>query len=261
MTQQARDGELIGSVTQCRRHPVKSMQGMQVETLTAEHDAVVGDRARGVVTGDGVLLSAKQRRELLSAAADDEGIDLPDGRRFDYGDAELDGALSAWLGTAVRLAEPRTDASLHYRMTFDPPDDEAELFDIPTPDGTFLDLAPVHLLTTATLDGVRAARPDLDWDVRRFRPNLVLDVAGAPFVENDWSGRRLALGDDVVLQVDQPTVRCAMPLRAQPGLEREVGLYRAMTELNEAFPNHLGAYGSILEPGEISVGDQVHLLS
>ena len=108
---------------------------------------------------------------------------------------ELDEALSVWLGTAVRLVEPRADRAVHYRMTFDPPDDDAELFDIPTPDGTFLDLAPVHLLTTATLDGVRAARPDLDWDVRRFRPNLVLDVAGAPFVENDWSGRRLALGD------------------------------------------------------------------
>ena len=51
-----------------------------------------------------------------------------------------------------------------------------------------------------------------------------------------------------------------MPLAAQPGLEREVGLYRAMTDLNAAFPNHLGAYASIVRPGEISVGDQVHLL-
>ena len=180
MTQQARDGELIGSVAQCRRHPVKSMQGLQVEALTAAGDALAGDRARGVLTGDGVLLSAKQRRELLSAAADDEGVDLPDGRRFAYGDGELDEVLSTWLGTAVRLVEPPAGRSLQYRMTFDPPDDDAELFDIPTPAGTFLDLAPVHLLTTATLDGVSAARPDLDWDVRRFRPNLVLDVRQRP---------------------------------------------------------------------------------
>ena len=46
---------------------------------------------------------------------------------------------------------------------------------------------------------------------------------------------------DVVLTVDSPTVRCAMPLRAQPGgIEREPGLFKAMSELNEAFPNHLG---------------------
>ncbi|GAG25072.1 unnamed protein product, partial [marine sediment metagenome] len=135
-----------------------------------------------------------------------------------------------------------------------------EQYDIPTPTGTFLDLAPVHLLTSATLDGVRTARPDLDWDVRRFRPNLVVEAEGEPFLEERWSGRHLAVGDDLVLRVDQPTVRCAMPLRAQPGLEREVDLYEAMRELNEANPNHLGVYASVVEPGPVGVGDRVRLL-
>ena len=60
-----------------------------------------------------------------------------------------------------------------------------EYVDIPAPAGSFLDFAPVHLVTTATLEGCQAQRPDLDWDVRRFRPNLVIDVDGPPFVEND----------------------------------------------------------------------------
>jgi uncharacterized protein YcbX len=260
VTNQERDREASGSVAQCRRYPVKSMQGLQVDRLTVEGDAVVGDRVRGVVTNEGVLLSAKQRGELLWAVADDDGIDLPDGRRLAYGDTDMAGALSAWLGIDVRLIEPPADRSATYRMTFDPPNDNAEMVDSPTPVGTFLDLAPVHVLTTATLDGARVARPDLDWDVRRFRPNLVLDVAGEQFVENGWSGRRLAVGDDLVLQIDQPTVRCAMPLRPQPGLEPEVGLYRAMTGLNEAFPNHLGAYASVVEPGVVEIGDSVRLL-
>jgi uncharacterized protein YcbX len=61
-------------------------------------------------------------------------------------------------------------------MTFDPPNEDAEVFDIPAPAGTLLDLTPVHFLSSATLGACEAARPDLDWDVRRFRPNLVLDL-------------------------------------------------------------------------------------
>jgi uncharacterized protein YcbX len=260
MTDDGRGGDVVGSVAECRRYPVKSMQGLVVDRLEVGADAVAGDRARGVVTRDGVLLSAKQRRELLSAAADDDGIELPDGRRLAYGDEAVADALSEWLGAEVELAEPGDDHSVSYRMTFDPPDDTAELYDIPTPVGTFLDLAPLHLLTTATLDGVRRARPDLDWDVRRFRPNLVLDVEGEPFVEDGWSGRHLSLGDGLVLSIDQPTVRCAMPLRAQPGLEREAGLYAALVELNGEHPNHLGVYGAVVEPGPVRFGDEVRLL-
>jgi uncharacterized protein YcbX len=123
----------------------------------------------------------------------------------------------------------------------------------------------VHLLTTATLDGCRSARPDLDWDVRRFRPNVVVDVTGEPFVEDTWAGRELQLGE-VVLRITQPTVRCAMPLRAQPphdsdpssaALARQPELHDALVELNASFPNHLGVYAEVVTPGTIGVGDPV----
>ena len=151
-------------------------------------------------------------------------------------------------------------ASLSYEMTFDPPDDDAELVDIPTPAGTLLDLAAVHLVTTATLAHCRAARPDLDWDVRRFRPNLVIDVAAPAFAENDWPGRELTIGP-VVLRGLMPTVRCAMPLRAQPGGPRPLrpALFAAMSELNTAQPNHLGLYLDVVTPGTITEGDPVAL--
>ena len=97
----------------------------------------------------------------------------------------------------------------------------------------------------------------------RDRPNVVLDVDAdvAPFAENEWSGRTLRIGDEVVLSVMGPTVRCAMPLRAQPGgLERQPELTAALNELNVVSPNHLGVYLTVEQPGTVRVGDAATLV-
>lgn len=154
----------------------------------------------------------------------------------------------------------RADESgcLAYQMTFDPPNDDSELVDIPTPDGSLVDLAPVHLVTTATLDACSRRWPDLDWDVRRFRPNLVLDVDVAPFGETAWVGRDLEVGA-VILRVDQMTLRCAMPLRAQPGLRAQPQLFASLNEANPAMPNHLGFDSSVVRTGPVELGQDVAL--
>jgi uncharacterized protein YcbX len=261
MADDDRGPPVVGRVASCHRYPVKSFQGLDVEQLEVATDRIVGDRTRGIVGTDGLLLSAKQRPELLHASADDTGIELPDGRRLAYDDPAVDPALCEWLGTKVMLAGPGNTEALHYSMTFDPPDDGAELVDIPVPAGTLLDVAPVHLLTTATLAGAAGVHPGLDWSVRRFRPNLVLDIDAEPFIEDTWVGRSLAIGSDVILHIDQPTVRCAMPLRAQPGLARQVEAYRPLTDLNKDFPYHFGSYVSVARPGRLTIGDEVRVLS
>jgi uncharacterized protein YcbX len=64
----------------------------------------------------------------------------------------------------------------------------------------------------------------------------------------------------VTIDVLMRTVRCAMPLRAQPAcgsdrpLARDIELYKAMDTLHE---NHLGVYASVREPGTIALGDDV----
>ncbi|MEZ5143718.1 MAG: MOSC domain-containing protein [Acidimicrobiales bacterium] len=252
----------VGTVQSCHRYPVKSMQGLAVDEVAIGPTGVAGDRTHGLLDVERErLLSAKRVSALLEASATDEAVILPDGSSIALDDPEASARLSEWLGREVELARPAEAApGLAYEMTFDPPNDDAELFDIPVPAGTFLDLAAVHLVTTATLDGCASARPDLDWDVRRFRPNLVVAAEGEPFLEQGWEGHRVGIGDEVVLAGIMPTVRCAMPLRAQPGLEPQPGLFKAMSELNAAIPNHLGIYASVETPGTVRVGDRVTLL-
>jgi uncharacterized protein len=264
---------LIATVAGAWTYPVKSLQGQSVGTLDVRTAGIAGDRRWGIVPDGGdKVLSAKREPALLDArvtsngTADGETIVLPDGTTVATSSPEVHAVLSAWLGRPVRLCSTDESDGLAYEMTFDPPDDTAELFDIPVPPGTFLDYAPVHLITTATLSGCASARPDLDWDVRRFRPNLLIDVDGPTFLEDSWTGHQVRIGE-VVLSVMQPTVRCAMPLRAQPALgdapalERRPDLYQAMTELNTTFPNHLGVYAGVVVPGTIRVGDAVDMIS
>ena len=253
----------VGSVASCHRHPVKSMQGIVVDHLEVDRTGVDGDRSAGVVDVEtGHLLSAKLVPDLLWATGRDDAIELPDGTAVGREDPDVDQRLSAWLDRKVRLVHAGAQPDLAYEMTFDPTDDTAEAFEIPVPPGTLLDLTPVHLVARATLEACASARPDVDWDVRRFRPNLVLDLDAPAWAEQSWIGRRVEVGS-AVLEITGPMVRCAMPLRAQPAdgdghaLERQVDVYRALSELNVELPNHLGLCLDVVEPGRIETGDEV----
>lgn len=250
-----------GTIAALYRYPVKSMQGTTEATLTVTSTGVGGDRSWGLLDlATDRLASAKRFSALLAATGGDGVVTLPGGTEVDLTDPGADAALSAWLGRDVRVVRAPDSVGLHYQMTFDPPDDDAELVDIPVPTGTLVDLAALHLCTTATLAHCAASRPDLDWDVRRFRPNVVVDLDAPPFAEDGWVGRELHLGSEVVLRVLGPTVRCAMPLRAQPGgLSRQPTLTAAMEALNTRTPNHLGIYLEVVTPGAIAVGDVVTL--
>ena len=71
------------------------------------------------------------------------------------------------------------------------------------PEGTFFDCAVIHVLTMATLDRLRELYPQGRFEVRRFRPNIVVQTStgATDFVENDWIGRELTIGQDVRLSL------------------------------------------------------------
>lgn len=213
-------------------------------------------------------------------------ITMPDGREFDGADPAADAALSDLVGREVRLvALPAPKDTSAHRMslqtslgnysadqvrsdfglgdTDDLPDTSVfsprqmvTLARYSTPPGTFVDLSPVHVLTTASLRSLSAdGHP---YDVRRFRPNVLVDIdididEADGFPESAWVGGQVRLGT-VVLSVTNPTIRCVVPTRPQPGIERDTSLTRRLAERTDRF---LGIYADVATPGTVRVGDEV----
>ena len=291
----------MAQVEQLWRFPVKSMQGEAVDSFEVSERGVLGDRAWALIDpSDGKVVSAKNPRKWkrvleLSASFVDEPttrspappvtVTLPDGTsvRSDLPDDDASGVLSRFLGREVELSSvvPSTpkfeetwpaeveglgpeDLIVASRIEMDG-DDSVSALDLGlAAAGTFFDLARLHLLTTSTLAALRAVHPAGDFDVRRYRPNVVVDGAGAEgFVENDWVGQVVALGAaGAAMQVQFPTMRCVMTTMAQPGLARDVSLLQTIARTNRQtiFGGEwacAGVYGEVAGTGVVAVGDEV----
>lgn len=248
--------ETLGTVTQMWRYPVKSFQGEQVDHLDLASGGAAGDRLLAVVDPAAKkVLSAKRYPALLMASArlDGEGVvlTLPDGSEHSASDPQVHEALSAWLDQDVRLQAPPTDVVFPMEMHTGMSDESTPIFDWPGPEGTWLDLADVHWLTTASLAAAAALAPDGVWDIRRFRPTALIDTSTSGWAEDSWGS--IAVGP-VHSDVFMPTPRCTMPSRAQPGLERDLAIG---TTIRDQHANNLGVYASITLGGRVSVGDTV----
>jgi uncharacterized protein YcbX len=252
----AMDGERLGTVMQVTRFPVKSMRGETLPEAWVGPHGLVGDRAFALRDArDGRIMSAKRTASLLGLAAryvegpgSPASITLADGGRLRTDDPEAAAALSRALGRAVRLCGPE-DTDADRRTEWD--DDTS--FDAPP--FAFVDLAPLHLLTTASLRALAALYPAGRVDPRRFRPNLLVDCGPrVDFVEDALVGRLLAVGERMRLRIFMPTIRCVMTTVAQEDLPKDPGILRAAVERHDG---NLGAYATVEAEGPVRVGDPV----
>ncbi len=211
-----------GRVAQLWRHPVKSLQGERLSAVEVDSRGVLGDRAWGVRDdATGALLSAKREPRLLMAAAAVRGegvvVTGPDRRSRPGGAAGA--LLSELLGRPV-----------HVELA-------------PAVGPVFVDDSPLHLLTERSLG---------DWDVRRFRPNVVLATG---WDLDELVGERLAFGS-VVVEIQARTRRCGMTTAAQPGLPKDVGVLRTLAR--ERSLCH-GVYARVVTPGRIRIDDAIRV--
>jgi uncharacterized protein len=200
-------------------------------------------------------------------------ITLPDGTTVSSEQPDIDQILSAALKRPVALnaaervhragaessapeAQPAT--AEEYWPDMEGLEHRDTVTDFGLPPGTFFDCAFVHVLTTATLDQLRALYPQGRFEVRRFRPNMVIEAAngGTDFMENAWIGRTLAIGDQVRLSITGTCPRCVMTTLPQGDLPRDAGILRTAAQHNQA---NVGVYASVLQGGKVRRGDSVSL--
>ena len=285
------------NVSEVWRFPVKSMLGERRERVSLTADGVLGDRAWAVIDAtDGKVASAKNPRKwraLLGCRAEyleapqprgdaaPVRITLPDGSTVTSDDPHVDATLSEFVGRAVTLASSAPQAALFEetwpdvegmaptefidstRARVDDGESVSDLALALAAPGSFFDLAPVHLVTTASIAELQTRAPESQFDVRRFRPNFVIEGAGSGFVENGWVGANVALGADATVNVMMPTMRCVMTTLGQGDLPDDRGVLRAAATHNRVEINGLGtwacvgAYCGVVTPGDVCTGDDV----
>ncbi|MEU0499055.1 MOSC N-terminal beta barrel domain-containing protein [Mycobacterium sp. NPDC006124] len=256
------------------RYPVKSMLGETVDALYVDEGGVENDRSLALIdTATGRVASAKQARlwrDLLTCSATVESgqvsIQLPDGARLSADADEVEARLSELLDRPVRLAHSRTAGASLERA--DPEqvlefgldaDVDAPLLELAeaTPGTSFVDYAPVHVITTATLEHIGT-------EADRYRPNLVLQTPpGYPaYAENDWTGRIISVGE-VRLRVMGPTPRCVVPTLEHGALPRDPAALRTPAAENRVAALDMGelpcagAYLEVVAAGTMRSGDRV----
>jgi uncharacterized protein len=292
--------EPVGTIRALWRFPVKSMLGEELKAADLGEGGIVGDRAYAIVDKEtGKVASAKHSKlwpDLLKCRATftepprpgDEippaRIELPDGSSVGSNDADVDAILSRFFGREVELSSAAQNG---YTIDQYHPDEEnydpdghrdevveadlgAAFFNergLPSavPEDSFFDLYPLSVLTTSTLDQLGELEPESRFDVRRFRMNMIVDTQGSGFVENDWVGRKLAIGDNVQVGVALPDPRCCMPGVEQEDLPRDPKILKTLARHNRIdvagalFPC-AGVYAVAEAAGTIHQDDQVSLV-
>ena len=266
----------VGSVVSLWQYPVKSMMGQELNATEVTERGLLGDRAYALIDrADGKAATAKNPRKWphlfdfratfiepprVAAKIPPVRIALPDGTTVTSDQGDLNQILSKTLNREVTLRAAQHGAvnAEEYWPDMEGLDHRDTVTDFTLPEGTFFDCAMVHLLTTATLDRLRELYPQGRFEVRRFRPNIVLQLASGEkgFTENAWVGHTLAIGTAVRLNITGPCGRCVMTTLAQGDLSKDPGILRTAAQHNQV---NVGVYAAVARGGTIRRGDPARI--
>jgi MOSC domain-containing protein len=237
-----------GTVAQLWRWPVKSMAGERVQALRIDGRGVGGDRTHAVLhehKGETKPLTAREAPRLLAWQARypfnrDGSLDparppfavvtAPDGRSFRWGDPRLRHALAADLGGPVEL---RRDV------------------------GGIQDLPRTLLVTTEASLQALGEELQSPVDLRRFRPNLHLDLDADAWTELAWEGGELAFAGGVRLRLLHPCERCAIPTRHP---DTQIKWPYLLRHLAATHDQYFGINARVLTGGRIGAGEKVEAI-
>lgn len=234
----SRNERPVGRVVGLWRYPVKSMGAEELAEVEVSWHGLAGDRRwafvrNGAVQSGFPWLTLRERENMSHYRPSFVEPDRPDksptvvrtpaGDVFDVTDPALGAELSPG---GVRVIKQ---------------------------DRGIFDTFPLSLITTGTI--VRLGEmAGSQLDVRRFRPNLLVEAADeAPFAEDGWVGCVLRIGG-LRMRVDKRDGRCIVITIDPVTTERNPAILRTVARDRQGC---LGVYGSTVEPGRVAVNDPV----
>jgi MOSC domain-containing protein len=243
----------VGRVIELWRYPVSGLQGERLtaaqilpEGIEGDHAYVVRSKELDKVLGPINHLGASGETAgspgmldfsslLVGNLQDDHSIIIrsPEGRDYTTNDSDLNDGLS-------NLLHHRVEVIRYSRMV----------------ESRVLSGRTLHLLTTSSLEQMRCHYPQGDFDVRRFRPNIVVSIQSglAGFVEEGWVGKNVMMGDSVELKVEKPNTRCSITTMSQAGIREDQRILQTIERVNE---RKLGVMCTVVRGGMLSVGDEI----
>jgi uncharacterized protein len=241
-------------ITQLWRYPVASIGGETVASADISRQGIWGDRTHGLfdATSGSVAAPEKDRRWhkalLLSASLDETNgpvISFPDGMLLSIEDERACECLSEYFGFDVGIG--RIDPGSLHRQ-YPRIEHRHKHF-------------PLHVLTTGSLKHLARLRGVEKTDVRRFRPNILVEPicrepAKSSFEETIWVGRRAQIGP-VGLTIEEEATRCGITIIPQSGIEDDPEILRTILRNNK---RRFGAYCSVQSYGTLNIGDGFRLL-
>jgi uncharacterized protein YcbX len=287
-------------VAEIWRYPVKSMQGERVGSSSVDERGLAFDRAYAVLdAATGKVASAKRPRPwaaLLQMSArvaeGDPSGDRPPVVAVDFGDEstiirgeddpQASKAIGEWVGRNVQIVSTAPEAatfeevwvedmgapeSMYAPVTAED-DDGLPVLSVRgalgAPSGTLFDFSALHIVAAASMRSLSKALDGTSVDVRRLRPNLVIETGGGgDYPDNEWSQSTLRIGPSLVARGIMPTMRCVMVTLPQADLASARELLQTLNRVNRlevpkmgSYPC-IGVYARVAEAGAVSQGDEV----
>lgn len=234
----SRSALYVGRVAGLWRYPVKSMGGEPLAEVDVSWHGFAGDR-RWAFIRDGVTqsgfpwLTIRERPDMGSYRPSFAEPTRPDNSPT---------AVRTPVGSVFDIADPGLGAEL-------------------CPGGVRLirqnrgifDTFPLSLITTQTI-ALLGEAVGTHLDVRRFRPNILMEAADdTPFPEDDWVGCVIRVGG-LRMRIDKRDGRCVVITIDPVTTERNPAILRTVVDDRQGC---LGVYGSTVEPGRIALNDPV----
>ena len=239
----------LGRISAVFRYPVKSMAGELLDVARLSWHGIEGDRRlafRRLADKSGLpWLTASKLPQLLlykpfgldtnTAELLPTHVRTPDGEDYELRSDELREEVSSRYGSDVELMYLKH--------------------------GIF-DESPISVISLGTVHSVaRESGRGVDLcDLRRFRPNVVIETDSAePFEEDRWVGRTLMFGEGnsgAAIRVTMKDERCVMVNFDPDTAEKDSEVMKTVVRMNE---NYAGVYGTVVRAGELRVGQVVTL--